>query len=941
LLLLAVFFGSGLPAADLDARDPDMAKDLENFREIRGAIEAYRKDHGGRLPDWLSDLFPRYLTDPEVLLCPAAERSGQAQLFGNDDPRMRSSYIYEFNTLPASDFHVTDPTARATMKDWKTKQMEAFGAAVPMVRCLNHPRVLNLAVSGDIYETALFWETDPNTLALMGRLGVKPAEAPEGREWVVEVADAETGAAVAGARVRVLARGPTGYLPAHDGVTDREGRCRTVLTGGTVRELRLQVTHDDYVAGSITWQEEEGLEVPPEHRVTLEKGITVGGRVEDPTGGGIAGVEVTLYAGYRARPAATGASLLPATPVPAVTTDEGGEWRVRGVSPLLYRAMASFEHPRYRRLQVVTQPLEVPVDGGFTVAELTNRTVLIVLQPQAIVRVEAVDIDTMRPIETFTVLQAFSGRSGLAWDAGRIVSGHGGQAELRLQEEYERLPALVRAQAPGYRPVISSRLREIPFEQTIQLALPKVGYLEGRVVDAEGRGVSGAAVGLLTGLDSLAIVADGLEAGPGGAVVRSGENGRFRLPDGPDAIGLVAWHETGLAEVDLADFRLDSVLRLAAWGRVTGTVPPGLHGDPGVTLIGMSEHLPRLFPTRVPGLVHLEAETCLAEADEAGRFVLERVPPGRRILWHPVLVGPDLPPMEYAYSFNGRWVEVQPGQSVPVVVAQRSVRARLLPPDDPQSTAADQNVQTLMMARYGLIGQPAGRMISWPQALGWVRFESLDEPGAAPFEALVTFSYDGQFRLEGVPVGRQKVRLRIFQPPQLLGTAELEITIRESDTLVRLGDEGGIRLTQPRTLVRGEAWPDWARGSAEGILADAWWGQGRPVWLHFWTSWSGAGEGSFRSLSRLLDELGGAMSPRVVSVNLDLEVALARRAVPPGTGTGLPVRGDGWLTSVLAEVCGVESLPWMAWLDGEGRLQGSGPAEPDLPEGLRGAALGR
>ena len=45
-----------------------------------------------------------------------------------------------------------------TMRDWKRQQMELAGQQVPLVRCLLHQPVLNLAIGGKIYESPVFWE---------------------------------------------------------------------------------------------------------------------------------------------------------------------------------------------------------------------------------------------------------------------------------------------------------------------------------------------------------------------------------------------------------------------------------------------------------------------------------------------------------------------------------------------------------------------------------------------------------------------------------------------------------------------------------------------------------------------------------------------------------------------------------------------------------------
>lgn len=926
LLLLVGMLTVGIRAADLEPRDPDQAVDLDHFRQIRAAIEAYRKDHQGQLPDWLSDLVPDYLADPGVLLCPTAERTGTAQLFGNDDPRLPCSYIYEFNARPASDFHVADPTVRATMKDWKNKQMETFGGAVPLVRCLNHARVLNLAISGDIYETALFWETDPNTVALMARLGVKSSQA-EGGALLVDIADVGSGDPVMGARVRVVARGPTGYQPARDWVSDAGGRCRVALPAGTLRELRLEVTHADYVTWMNIWQQEQGLEVPDPVEVALERAISVGGRVEDSAGNPIAGVEISFYPGYRPQLDRPGASPAPTT-IPPATTDDHGAWRVGGIASTLYRAFADFSHPRFRRLRVATGLPEASADGGFTLAGLTNGTALTVMQPRIQVRIEAVDQDTADPIDWFTVLPAHYSNAGLAWDPDRLLTGQAGLATLQLTEEYELLPTLLRVQADGYEPALSPRLQAAAVEQTIRVPLRKRQELQGLVLDSAGQTVAGASVGLLTELGSLLVGSDGLEDAVGCEVVRSDATGKFRLSAAPDAVGLAAWHETGLVETGLAAFRQQPELVLQAWGRVTGQLPPATHGEPAMALVAATEHLPRLFPATVAGLLQFDPEACLEQADPEGRFVLERVPPGRGVFWHPVLVGPEYPPLEQFFCFNGRWLEVKPGATAQVEVAPRSVRAQLQAPGSnrPASSVA-QSISSMLLTRYGLAGGPADRMIAWSQALGWLRFESLDNTTAQPLDAFVTFSHDGQFRLEGVPAGRQRIRLRVFQPPQLLGTAELEVDIPHETPPVMLGESGTVRLSEPRSKATGESLPDWTGEQLDGRrihLADL---RGRPVWLHFWTSWSGAGQGSFRSLGALLHGLDDTARATLVSVNLDEDAASARRFLQNRDLPGLHARDGGWMTSELAEVCGVQSLPWLVCIGPDGEVLRAGPAE--------------
>ena len=73
--------------------------DKKNLLTIYKALKTYEKDHG-KLPDWLSDLLPKYIKDTNVLVSPFYHRTGKEVLYGNDDPHLKTSYIYEFSAKP-------------------------------------------------------------------------------------------------------------------------------------------------------------------------------------------------------------------------------------------------------------------------------------------------------------------------------------------------------------------------------------------------------------------------------------------------------------------------------------------------------------------------------------------------------------------------------------------------------------------------------------------------------------------------------------------------------------------------------------------------------------------------------------------------------------------------------------------------------------------------
>jgi hypothetical protein len=136
-----------------------------NLEKINVAIQAYRKAHQDE-PSWLSELVPQYLADTNILICPVTRRTGQQSPFGVLDPKVHSSYLYEFTPTPIPGVvKGAWPGPKMTMREWKRQQMKLVPSDVPLVRCLLHEPALNLSVAGKIYESAVFWELNFTNVA--------------------------------------------------------------------------------------------------------------------------------------------------------------------------------------------------------------------------------------------------------------------------------------------------------------------------------------------------------------------------------------------------------------------------------------------------------------------------------------------------------------------------------------------------------------------------------------------------------------------------------------------------------------------------------------------------------------------------------------------------------------------------------------------------------
>jgi len=137
----------------------------KNLEKIGVAIAAYQKDHKD-VPNWLNELLPKYLADTNLLVCPVTTHTGLQSAFGLLDPKIYSSYLYEFTPTPIPEVvKGAFPGPSMTMAEWKRQQMKLAGPEVPLVRCLLHDPALNLSIGGKVYESPIHWELNFTNVA--------------------------------------------------------------------------------------------------------------------------------------------------------------------------------------------------------------------------------------------------------------------------------------------------------------------------------------------------------------------------------------------------------------------------------------------------------------------------------------------------------------------------------------------------------------------------------------------------------------------------------------------------------------------------------------------------------------------------------------------------------------------------------------------------------
>jgi len=161
-------------AQDPPSSQPTAAQEKEacsrNLKRIYEAIQAYETDHKS-LPNWLSDLVPQYLNDANLLICPVCRRTGRTESPHLADPKISSSYLFEFCPVPLGN-ELPGLPAR-TRREWKRRQMGLLGSVVPIVRCRFHTPALNVSFDGKIYESPGMWE-----MAFTNRVRLSELTAP-------------------------------------------------------------------------------------------------------------------------------------------------------------------------------------------------------------------------------------------------------------------------------------------------------------------------------------------------------------------------------------------------------------------------------------------------------------------------------------------------------------------------------------------------------------------------------------------------------------------------------------------------------------------------------------------------------------------------------------------------------------------------------------------
>ncbi len=449
------------------------------------------------------------------------------------------------------------------------------------------------------------------------------------------------------------------------------------------------------------------------------------------------------------------------------------------------------------------------------------------------------DASTGEPIKSFQAMPVIVFRPEFfSTRYADVKPGIDGRYELPLtgsgdpEDRYR-----VRFEAEGYRSVVSEESFG-PQDGRVELnvRLEPGAAREGRVVDAEGEPVAGAAVleGTPTWVPSIY---NDKPNSYGERVLRTDGEGRFRLNATTEPVRVRVWHDQGVAErlLDPADESLGD-LTLQPWAKVSGRLLQD--GQP------VGDHAVYYNPLVQRGLGEARFQGNYQTRTAAdGAFSFERLPPGAGKVRVPLGPWADSP----LTSAKGLSIVLRPGEERQIVLGGEGavITGRVVTTGRDEAPLnrkwslnylvkrSSQSTPALPPDFPELGFDPSGPMQrSWlldPHFIQWVGTRE---------NHFVKLSPDGDLRVTGVSPGEYDLVLRLYEQP----AGCLVETVGEKVVPVRVSGDGAVDLGQidvpcragPRvgSDMRAYEFVD-TTGRARTISDLA----GRHVVLHVWATW--------------------------------------------------------------------------------------------------------
>ncbi len=358
------------------------------------------------------------------------------------------------------------------------------------------------------------------------------------------------------------------------------------------------------------------------------------------------------------------------------------------------------------------------------------------------------DSQTGKPITRFTIMPAVGDGENLrSWSDSqrKSYSDPEGHFTLELGEEEHNV---IQVGAEDHVP----KLFALPPAQndyvTVTVLLDPGEGPAGVVVDPAGNPVPGAEVALVTkNANNVNLRRGRLNSYGAGNLVRSDEQGRFKLLVEADPRRVIATSEHGYAEATIEEFQQTKTLVLLPWGRIEATVLSGGKPVPGRSYMffirpeGWGE-----------GSLNVDWDGYKAETDAEGKFTMGKVPPGQRGLVRLVQTEPN----SFAYS-QVIPVEVKAGETT--VVTLGGSGATITGHADGAAVMAGKEGARINGGLHTPHRLPPAGLNTPEEFRAWAELPETKEAQKSFRNYTAEFKPDGTFSLDGVPPGEYTMSL--------------------------------------------------------------------------------------------------------------------------------------------------------------------------------------
>ncbi len=363
--------------------------------------------------------------------------------------------------------------------------------------------------------------------------------------------------------------------------------------------------------------------------------------------------------------------------------------------------------------------------------------------PELQISGSVVDDETGEVIEAFRVTPGTTNRPGSRpqyWHRSSTVDARNGRYSISIDHEYDA--HAIRIEADGHRPTCSRAIRSDEGKVTLDFRLKRGRQIRGIVLATDGSPAEGANVILGTIIDRPYMRAGGKRDTGRGFSARTDQHGQFEFGAQNADYTVFIFANSGFAHVRKSSFEQGSdkplEITVKPWGRIEGAIANASGAPDDETGVQLE------FAGEMGGQSYF-GKHCFfdysMEADSAGRFVFDRVPPDTEVtVYHMIRI-----------RCGAGWATGR-GASASFKLAQGQTRKIKLGLDGRRV--------------IGRVAVRADVQVGWESLFG--EFTALDAPADSDVSCRPPTHFrirqDGVFQIDGVPPGSYRLFIRARKP---------------------------------------------------------------------------------------------------------------------------------------------------------------------------------